>query len=327
MKKLISLIVLCGMISSLVIGAGAASAATSCIDSWDVPGDLSGWGPNTVWTNVTVADTGGNPDGYLYTESTMDLQMPGTPYRGYAGAKTEKEECIGDFTYAQTVSVSFDLKVFVNEPDDNVYLRFRYHDASYNGWHYILTDEPVMNEWVTYTVTFNPNWTDSEASSAGWIQELTSPSFSDTMADVYYTEIRMEHTFAGGALGYVSAGIDNFELIINTVYQVDIDIKPGSNTNSINLKSNGVIPVAILTTDAFDAATVDPATVVFAGATPVRWAVEDVDGDGDLDVIFFFKTQEVGIMAGDTEATLTGNLMDSTPFTGTDTVRTVPQST
>jgi hypothetical protein len=39
---------------------------------------------------------------------------------------------------------------------------------------------------------------------------------------------------------------------------VSIDIKPGSSPNRINPKSNGVIPVGILTTDAFDATTVDP---------------------------------------------------------------------
>ena len=63
--------------------------------------------------------------------------------------------------------------------------------------------------------------------------------------------------------------------------EVDIDIKPGSDPNSINLKSKGVVPVAVLTTPDFDAATVDPATVEFAGASPVRWTMEDVDGDTD----------------------------------------------
>ena len=40
--------------------------------------------------------------------------------------------------------------------------------------------------------------------------------------------------------------------------KVTIDIKPGSDPNSINLGSAGVIPVAILSSEAFDATTVDP---------------------------------------------------------------------
>ena len=50
------------------------------------------------------------------------------------------------------------------------------------------------------------------------------------------------------------------------VVQVAINIKPGSNPNSINTRSNGVIPVGILTTKAgeynkplaFDATEIDP---------------------------------------------------------------------
>lgn len=44
---------------------------------------------------------------------------------------------------------------------------------------------------------------------------------------------------------------------------VVIDIKPGSDPNAINPRSKGVIPVAILTTDTFDAQSVDPSTVQF----------------------------------------------------------------
>ncbi|WP_445475391.1 DUF7507 domain-containing protein [Methanococcoides methylutens] len=104
------------------------------------------------------------------------------------------------------------------------------------------------------------------------------------------------------------------------VQSVDIDIKPGSFPNSINLKSNGVIPVAILSTDSFDASTVDPASVMFAGAAPLRWATEDVDKDGDLDLVFHFKVKDTGLAPGDTEAILTGETFDGISIEGTDSV-------
>lgn len=84
-----------------------------------------------------------------------------------------------------------------------------------------------------------------------------------------------------------------------------IDIKPGDEQNNINLNSNGVVPVAILTTEQFDAATVDPATAIFAGASPERWCLKDVDGDGDDDVMFHFRTQQLDLGPDSTEATMT----------------------
>lgn len=111
-----------------------------------------------------------------------------------------------------------------------------------------------------------------------------------------------------------------------SIIEVEIDIKPGSWPNSINPDSKGVIPVAILTTDDFDATTVDPDTVAFgpAGATAVRYALEDVDDDDDIDIILHFKTQEVGLSAEDTEATLTGQTFNGQRIKGTDAVRIAP---
>jgi hypothetical protein len=105
--------------------------------------------------------------------------------------------------------------------------------------------------------------------------------------------------------------------------EVDIDIKPGSDPNSINLTSKGVVSVAVLTTEDFDASTVDPVNVLFAGADPMRWSVEDVDGDGDEDLLFHFKTQEIDLDVTSTEATLTGTTFGGQPIQGTDTVNIV----
>ena len=75
-----------------------------------------------------------------------------------------------------------------------------------------------------------------------------------------------------------------------TAVSIDIDIKPGSDSTPINPGARGVVPVAVLTTPDFDAATLDPVTVSFAGASPLRWAQEDVDWDGDVDMLFQFHT-------------------------------------
>ena len=88
--------------------------------------------------------------------------------------------------------------------------------------------------------------------------------------------------------------IGAFEVQPQTL-SVEIDVKPGSDPNSINLASNGLIAVAIFTTDDFDASQVDAGTVVFAGASAVHSAMEDVDGDGDLDMVLHFRVQETNL--------------------------------
>jgi hypothetical protein len=118
-------------------------------------------------------------------------------------------------------------------------------------------------------------------------------------------------------------------LINNTAVEiaVKIDIKPGSFPNSVNPKSKGKIPVAILTTESFDATTVDPTAVLFGRtgteAAPVHFALEDIDGDGNTDMILHFKTQNTGIRCGDTSASLTGNTVSGQAIEGSDPIRTV----
>lgn len=115
---------------------------------------------------------------------------------------------------------------------------------------------------------------------------------------------------------------------------VVIDIKPGSLPNSINPHSRGRIPLAIISTSTlegepldFDASTVDETTVLFGPtgteAATVYSALEDVDGDGDNDMVLHFKTQDSGILCGDTSASITGETFSGQPIEGSDSINTV----
>ena len=120
-------------------------------------------------------------------------------------------------------------------------------------------------------------------------------------------------------------GTFDFQIKLPTI--VEIDVKPGSFPNSINVKSNGVIPVAVLTTDTFDAMEVDPATVTFgpdsAALAHSTAHLGDVNNDGDIDLLLHFRTQETGIRCDDIEASVVGQTFDGMPFEASDSIKTV----
>ncbi len=49
--------------------------------------------------------------------------------------------------------------------------------------------------------------------------------------------------------------------------------------------------------------------------------LEDVNGDGILDLVMHFETQEAGIDPGDTQACLTGSVLDGTSIEGCDSIK------
>ena len=133
---------------------------------------------------------------------------------------------------------------------------------------------------------------------------------SDAGNDIYgqrFTKEGSRQTYCGGAIPVV------------------IDIKPGSDRNPVNLSSGGVTPVAVLTTDDFDATTIDGGTVTLAGASVRHSSVEDVDGDGDLDMIFHVSTRELSLDGTSTSATLEGATLEGVAVFGSDAVDIVPK--
>lgn len=129
-------------------------------------------------------------------------------------------------------------------------------------------------------------------------------------------------------------GVAQLSVVVGLVPQtipVTIDIKPGSDTNSINPKSKGKIPVAILSTQNFSAPDlVDTSTLTF-GRTGDETSLafcnpngEDVNGDGYDDLVCHFYAQTGGFQCGDNVGFLKGKTTDNIPIEGTDSVRISP---
>jgi hypothetical protein len=112
------------------------------------------------------------------------------------------------------------------------------------------------------------------------------------------------------------------------VKPVIIDIQPGGLPNSINSRSSGTIPVAIISTRGFDAQTQpDQASLTFGHIGDERSLAfchaEDVNNDGVLDLLCHFYTSLANFQAGDIQGTLKGKTVDGISLFGKDSVSIV----
>lgn len=121
------------------------------------------------------------------------------------------------------------------------------------------------------------------------------------------------------------------EIRYDSVVTVPIDIKPGSAENTVNLGSEGVIPVAVASTPTFSATMVNPATVIFAkvpvalkGNQAPMVSFRDINSDGVVDAVFMFRTEGLQVASEGVELTMEGKTFDGTEFVGSDLVRIVP---
>ena len=128
--------------------------------------------------------------------------------------------------------------------------------------------------------------------------------------------IRMAISVSGGTVD-----------ISSSVKAVGLDIKPDGSQNSFNPRSRGVIAVAILTSQSFDASSVDMTSLRFgvtgAEATPHHVVLDDVDDDGDTDLLVFFRGPDTEVDCDTLFTYISGKTFTGQPIAGTDSVAVV----
>lgn len=164
--------------------------------------------------------------------------------------------------------------------------------------------ETTINTAVTIGVLANDSDSDDDPLTIDSVTEPANGTATKDGGSIIYTPIpnfvgtdAFEYTISDGQGGTASATVT----VTVKAGTIEIDIKPGDDTNRVNLGSNGVIPVAIFSTEDFDATELDPGSIFLAGSgVRVRGkgnkylaSQEDIDGDGRLDLVVKIETQNL----------------------------------
>ena len=181
----------------------------------------------------------------------------------------------------------------------------------------VIVPEPSKNIWIPHPISgqysINVIGTESEEYTLGTLiydksGESKDADFKGTTAVNDIQEFELNYS------------ADNIQDAEN-YRMVNIDIKPGSDLNPINIKSKGTTPVAILSDQFFNAKDVVISSVLLADASPRKSSFEDINNDGFQDLILHFDTQLLNLATTSIEVVLTGSLNDGSLIKGTDTVK------
>lgn len=216
-------------------------------------------------------------------------------------------------TYSQVVAwelptyaLVYGLVAFENilEPNDNIAFGICTGGICEDPFRPILwNQDPYKPELFTGTFALGPNLF------------CSTPPCNSTFANYFFP----------GDNGGFDAITTLYSGTLRVSLLVSIDVEPQKKRNPINPRFKGQLGVAVLTTDTFDAVTVDPTTVHFGpGAAKPEWYVlDDVDRDDDLDLWMGFGATETNISCGDNDATLIGETYGNAPIIGMDNIKTV----
>lgn len=245
-----------------------------------------------------VLSPGGSPEG-----RTIDVYDPQT----YSYIRSVDLTAIFGWTGHRSIAVDYNGDIFIADWDGQI------HRVNAAG-ELIQTITPQC-DWIGSPISCS--FTDIDISEIGQLA-LSSRFGEIIVTDVYFSSVSKFEI--GNGSGFVE-----FVRMVPQPTVVEMDVRPSKDPNNINLSRKKNLWIAILTSETFDATTVDSGSVLLGpdGASINRSPrVTDTDGDGDLDLKLRFRVSEIGIACGDTSLSLSGLMFDGTEIVATDSIVT-----
>ena len=266
------------------------------------------WATNLGSDNTVRIDPSAGSDGLGAVDLTVDLGQGASPYN------------YSDMTGAVVVGSTSPQGLWTVVQDSQT-PGFWWGRITWNN-------EPEGSEPPGTAIVVEARAADTEAGLGGQVFEQI---VNEDLFSMFGRFIELRVTLKASPEG-ASPVLSDIRVQPHIIY-VDIDIKPGSDPNSILCTNNKeVIAVAILTTDDFDATTVDHTTVTFEGASEThvnkrtgepRRHEMDVDEDGDMDLEFHFRLGDTALTCESTMGMLIGEIYAGIPIEGSDSVRMI----
>jgi beta-glucanase (GH16 family) len=134
--------------------------------------------------------------------------------------------------------------------------------------------------------------------------------------------VRLDNPAIGADDPRALPGQGAFEDVLEATIPLHVDLDLMGRVCS---QGKGVIPIVLWTTDTFDATTVDLTTVTLGDASEAhldlkngvpRGHVNDVDRDGDMDLVLHFRYEETALPCNPGRAPFSGRTYDGKPVTG-----------
>jgi hypothetical protein len=333
----------------------------------------------TSMLNVVDFNSDGRPDllgsvghyyhPYVYVRAYPNLSTPGSPAWGASVGPPEGHSKTGWVSFTPSVA-DFDgngYTDYVFVMDGDLCVLWGDGDGVSLWWTKAIVDNYSELYNSAYAGDLNQDGNpDIVVGGYYGMYEGLRFYFSDGAGGFTYEEYPMDHGLThrnGLKLGDINGdGLtdivamrwpysnDGFDVLLQTHKTVALDIKPGSCPNPLNVKSRGVLPVAILGTADLDVEQIDTASIRLEGVAPIQSSFQDVAApfepytgkedcefdcndwgpDGWTDLTLKFNTQDIVSTLGDNQdgecavLSIIGNLKEEyggTPFEGEDVVK------
>ena len=184
---------------------------------------------------------------------------------------------------------------------------------------------PSTGHWDLYA-EYGADYVDPKS-----LSNLLGSAIDDTYIYDYLPYFTVESSNSGALFfDNLSVEITPIQPPVTTVF---IDVRPDSDINNINLKSSGVVPVAVFGTDTFDVNTIDLESIDLSGAKVVTvgnnnkmlYYFDDINGDLSTDLVIKAEISDLDLEVEDGSATviLGAETYDGELLRGEDVVRIV----